>query len=355
MSPSAAQTAAFAPRLLDWFDRHGRHDLPWQHPRTPYRVWLSEIMLQQTQVTTVIPYFERFLARFPDVLRLAAAPVDEVLALWSGLGYYARARNLHRCARQLVAEHGGEFPQTLEALSALPGIGRSTAGAILAQAWDLRVPILDGNVRRVLARFGAIAGWPGAPAVQKQLWALSTALLPHARLADYTQALMDLGATVCSARKPACDRCPLAPDCAALAHNAVAAYPQPRPPRPRPQRTARLLLAYSPDGALLLERRASQGIWGGLWCPPLLDDERLASGPWTDGLLACAQHTEDLSPVRHAFTHFDLELRPLCVRLATAPALTEPDRQRWVTLSALPALGLPAPVRRLIAPFSFPP
>ncbi|SFF51668.1 A/G-specific DNA-adenine glycosylase [Fontimonas thermophila] len=341
--------SAFAQRLLAWFDQHGRHDLPWQHPREAYRVWLAEIMLQQTQVATVIPYFTRFIARFPDIHALAAAPLDDVLALWSGLGYYARARNLHRCARQIVAQYGGTFPRTLEALMELPGIGRSTAGAILAQAFGQRTPILDGNVRRVLARYGAVPGWPGTPAVQKRLWQLAEALLPDERMADYTQAIMDLGATVCTARKPACVRCPVAPGCAALAQNAVAEYPHPRSKKKRPQRHARLLLIRNPQGQLLLERRAPLGIWGGLWCPPLLGELHLASGTWAQILLDTASRVRQLPPLRHAFTHFDLELRPLQIELDAMPELIcEPGQQLWVSLSTLSHLGLPAPVRRLI-------
>ncbi|TJY63219.1 A/G-specific adenine glycosylase [Sinimarinibacterium sp. CAU 1509] len=338
--------STFADKLLTWFDQHGRHDLPWQHPREPYRVWLSEVMLQQTQVATVIPYFERFLARFPDVVQLAGAPIDDVLALWAGLGYYARARNLHRCAQTVVERHQGIFPDTLDALTSLPGIGRSTAAAVLAQAFGAREAILDGNVRRVLARYGAVPGWPGDAAVQKKLWALSESLLPHARLADYTQALMDLGATVCTARKPACLLCPVAEDCAARQLDTVDQFPQPRPKRERPQRSARLLLAQDADGALLLERRPPIGIWGSLWCPPLLDDARLASGTWADALLA--PDAESLPPLHHAFTHFDLELQPLRVRLHPRPQIAESETRRWVNLSDLDALGLPAPVRKLI-------
>ncbi len=346
-------TQPFAQRLLTWFDQHGRHDLPWQHPREPYRVWLSEIMLQQTQVTTVIRYFERFIARFPTTAALAAAPVDDVLALWAGLGYYARARNLHRCAQQIVTEHGGEFPRSVEALCALPGIGRSTAGAILAQAHGAHVAILDGNVRRVLARHAAIPGWPGESAVQNQLWALSESLLPEARLADYTQALMDLGATLCTTRKPQCTACPVADDCAALAQNAVAQFPQPRPKKSRPQRGVRVLLARDGAGALLLERRPPVGIWGGLWCPPLLDDTKLASSDWADALLATASSRDTLPTVHHAFTHFDLALQPIRVQcdapLPVGPLkLGEPDQRRWVTLAELAALGLPAPIRKLL-------
>ncbi len=203
----------FQHSILDWFDQHGRHDLPWQQAQTPYRVWVSEIMLQQTQVATVIPYFQRFMARFPDVGALAAAEQDEVLHLWTGLGYYARARNLHKAARLVVNNWGGEFPQTLEGMESLPGIGRSTAGAILAMACGIRAPILDGNVKRVLARYACVEGWPGQTAVQKQLWALAEEYTPSRRVGDYTQAMMDLGATLCTRSKPACVLCPLQLDC----------------------------------------------------------------------------------------------------------------------------------------------
>ncbi|MEC9362199.1 MAG: A/G-specific adenine glycosylase [Pseudomonadota bacterium] len=338
----------FATRLLAWFELNGRHDLPWQHPREPYRVWLSEIMLQQTQVATVIPYFRRFLERFPDVATLAAAPVDDVLALWSGLGYYARARNLHRCARQLVDEHGGQFPRSLDALAALPGIGRSTAGAIAAQSWGTRAAILDGNVRRVLARHRAIDGWPGAPAVQRRLWAVAEALLPDDRLADYTQALMDLGATICTARRPDCAACPVSADCIARITDTVARYPAARPRKPRARRRARMLLAFNARGELLLERRAPVGIWGGLWCPPMLDDDAL-SGDGGRALLDAADRIETLPQLHHAFTHFDLELQPLRFTLSRSGGVAESGRQRWVSLDELAALGLPAPVRKLLA------
>ena len=255
---------AFAERLLAWFDQHGRRGLPWQQPRTPYRVWLSEIMLQQTQVKAVIPYFERFVARFPDVATLAAAEPDELMRHWAGLGYYARARNLHAAARQIVAEHGGEFPRTLEGLAALRGVGRSTAAAILAQAFDEPAAILDGNVRRVLCRWAGIEGHPGTPAVAARLWALAESLLPAARAADYVQAQMDLGATLCTARKPACERCPVAADCVARRSGRTAELPAKKPRRERPHREAWLILAEDAEGRLLLEQRPGQGIWGGL-------------------------------------------------------------------------------------------
>jgi A/G-specific adenine glycosylase len=343
--------APFAERLLAWFDDHGRHDLPWQHPRDAYRVWLSEIMLQQTQVATVIPYFERFLQRFPDVQVLAAATIDDVLALWAGLGYYARARNLHRCAQAVVADHGGRFPRDLETMMSLPGIGRSTAGAILTQAYGERHPILDGNVRRVLARHGAVAGWPGQPKVQQQLWDLSERLLPQARLADYTQAIMDLGATLCTARTPQCLICPVAEDCRARIAGEIARYPGAKPKKDRPARAARLLLIRNDAGALLLERRPPVGIWGSLWSPPVLDDSVADDErSWCEqrGLQPLSAQATHLPPVAHAFTHYDLTLHPLDLQVRETGALQEPDRWRWVTILESKSLGLPAPIRKLL-------
>jgi A/G-specific adenine glycosylase len=327
----------FSKRLVRWFGRQGRHDLPWQHPRTPYRVWLSEVMLQQTQVATVIPYFERFVARFPDIHALAAAPLDDVLAHWAGLGYYARARNLHRAAREIVAGHGGAFPRDFDAALALPGVGRSTARAILAQAFGQRHAILDGNARRVFARHAGIRGWPGAPSVAAKLWRAAEERLPRTRLVDYTQALMDLGATLCTARAPACARCPVAGDCVALRRGLIERLPAPRPRRQRPTRAARLLLIENRRGELLLERRPERGIWGGLWCPPL------AEGPWRR---AGVTLLETLPAIRHAFTHYELRLTPLRLR---AERWTPKTGEGWVKLPDLPRYGVPAPVRKLLA------
>jgi A/G-specific adenine glycosylase len=322
----------FASRLLRWHARHGRHDLPWQHPRTPYRVWVAEVMLQQTQVATVIPYYARFLQRFPDVAALAAAKLDDVLALWAGLGYYARARNLHRAARVIVDEHRGEFPHDFDAVVALPGIGRSTAGAILAQAHGARHAILEGNARRLFARHAGIKGWPGEPRVAAKLWDVAERRLPRARLADYTQAVMDLGATVCTARAPACAACPVAADCVARTRGLVERLPTPRPRRERPQRIAQLLLIENARGELLLERRPEKGIWGGLWCPPVVEGDK-----------AGAKVIERLPAIHHAFTHYDLELRP--VRVGARLPLPQGE---WVKLRALSRYGLPAPVRKLL-------
>lgn len=345
--------ASFSERLLDWFDRHGRHDLPWQHPREPYRVWLSEIMLQQTQVATVIPYFQRFVQRFPDLHSLAEAPQDDVLALWAGLGYYARARNLQRCAQALVTA-GGHWPRELDALSALPGIGRSTAAAILAQAFGLRHAILDGNVRRLLARHAGVAGWPGLPAVQKKLWAQAEARLPTRRLADYTQALMDLGAGPCNARRPDCAHCPVSADCAALQQDRVKELPAPRPRRARPRRSQALLLIYREDGALLMERRPPSGLWGALWCPPLADPDHTPEA--LSARLGIALIPDGRLPaIQHAFTHFDLELQPLCFAIGSGQALHEDGAQRWFSMACdAPLPGMPAPVARLLARLSAP-
>jgi A/G-specific adenine glycosylase len=342
-------TEDFAAALLRWYDQAGRHDLPWQAERSPYRVWIAEIMLQQTQVATVIPYFQRFMARFPDVAALAAAPLDEVLHHWSGLGYYARARNLHRAAGTIVTEHGGRFPATHSAVSALPGIGRSTAGAILAQALGQRHPILDGNVKRVLARVHAVPGWPGEAAVERQLWALAERHTPATRVGDYTQAIMDLGATLCRRARPACDACPVAAGCAARASGRQADLPAPRPRRARPRRHTRMLLLSDPAGAVLLERRPLQGVWGGLWCPPELGDE--PAGDWAGRVLGMAVETAPALPsVRHGFTHFELEIEPVPARIATQPpsALMEPGRWVWYNARTPAKLGLAAIVSRLI-------
>ncbi len=346
----------FADRLLRWFDVHGRHDLPWQHPREPYRVWLSEVMLQQTQVSAVIPYFERFVARFPSVQALAAAPIDDVLQLWAGLGYYARARNLHTCAQAIVDVHHGQWPRDIEALIALPGIGRSTAAAILAQAFGDRHAILDGNVKRVLSRHAAVEGWPGLPAVQQQLWRYSTSLLPEARLADYTQAIMDLGNSVCVSRRPLCAHCPVTQDCVARLQNRIAEMPAPKPRRLRPQRSAWLLLVENDAGELLLERRPPTGIWGGLWCPPTLD----ADQDWRDHLAARyglkTGAARELATVAHGFTHYELSIRPLRMRLTSACGVTEAVATAWTTMRSADELpGLPAPVRKLLVTTYFDP
>ena len=338
----------FATRLLAWFDEHGRHDLPWQHPRSAYRVWVSEIMLQQTRVETVIPYFLAFIERFPDVRALAQAPVDEVLHLWSGLGYYARARNLHQAARVLVERHGGAFPSERDALEGLPGIGRSTAAAILAQAFGQPEAILDGNVRRVLARHAGVEGWPGSRGVQRRLWSLAEARVPGFRMADYTQAIMDLGATVCTRSRPDCAQCPLAAGCVALAQDRVAELPTPRPGRALPVRTRWAGLLHAPEG-VYLERRIASGIWGGLYSLP----EREHSGELRDWILSRWPEARAIaSPVKcigHVFSHYRLNLQILPFRLPPgACGIMDGEQAIWYN-SRLPVrVGLPAPIERFL-------
>ena len=351
MSPRgrAAAGTDFASKLLAWFDRHGRHDLPWQHPRTPYRVWLAEIMLQQTQVRTVMPYFARFVAAFPDLPALAAASLDQVLGQWSGLGYYARARNLHAAARLCVERHGAELPRDFDALHALPGIGRSTAGAILAQAWGDRFPILDGNVKRVLARYHGVAGWPGLPAVEKPLWALAESHLPHARLADYIQAQMDFGATLCTRADPACILCPVRTDCVAWREGRVQELPTPRPGKPLPERQAVVLWLEDRTGAVLMQRRPPTGIWASLWSLPEAPDHEGARQWFQGHVRGDYAAGEALAEIPHAFTHYRLRLQPHRWRaLAPRAAVRDNDDLRWVPHGELADMGLPAPIRRLL-------
>lgn len=339
--------ADFAPRLLDWFDRHGRHHLPWQEPRTPYRVWLSEVMLQQTQVATAIPYFERFVARFPTVEALAEAPLDDVLHLWSGLGYYARARNLKRAAERIVAEHGGHFPATVDAWQALPGVGRSTAAAILAQAHGERHAILDGNVKRVLARWFAIDGWPGSAAVVATLWSASESVTPAVRVADYTQAIMDLGATLCGRSRPRCADCPVASGCRALAQGRVAELPGRRAAvGQRRRRRVVWLVARGPDGYLLTQRPAA-GLWGGLWGFPEFDDVSAAEAA-LDSAFTGAGPTHRWAPIAHAFSHFDLDIEPLVATVSGRAAAVQEPAVVWYNPSVPLTLGLAAPVAGLL-------
>jgi A/G-specific adenine glycosylase len=367
-----------AAALLPWFDRAGRKHLPWQIDPTPYRVWASEIMLQQTQVATVIPYYERFMQRFPDVRALAAAPVDEVLHLWTGLGYYARARNLHRAAQLIASEHGGAFPATIDAVQALPGIGRSTAGAILALSMSQRHPILDGNVKRVLSRYFGVEGFPGEAGVEKQLWSLADRCTPAARVGHYTQAIMDLGATVCVRTRPLCDRCPLRTECVARIEGRQALLPTPRPKKTRPQRVAHIVILRRDDGAVLLERRPPAGVWGGLWAFPQFED-RAAADLWIQGWsnrdqrksrpgrgreprehkerermnygeMDAGPHT--LPPYAHAFTHFDLTLHPIVVRASEALAVADADRYCWYDAQRPAKIGLAKPAVDLIRALS---
>jgi A/G-specific adenine glycosylase len=310
----------FAAELVAWQRAHGRHDLPWQRTRDPYRIWLSEVMLQQTQVATVIPYYQRFLARFPDVPALARASQEEVLRLWSGLGYYARGRNLHQAAKR-IAVHG--FPSTAEDIQALPGVGRSTAAAIAVFAFGERAAILDGNVKRELARSIRIEA-------QERLWEKAEALLPAREVETYTQALMDLGATVCTRAKPACERCPVAQRCEAHRRGWQARLPAKRARGPLPQRAVTWLVQRCGD-QVLVERRPSPGIWGGLWCFP--EGQRRAGD-------------RALAAIEHGFTHFRLRVLPVVRDITKTEAK---KHERWMTLSALGRAAVPAPVRTLAA------
>jgi A/G-specific adenine glycosylase len=339
----------FSQQVLAWFDRHGRKHLPWQQqPTTPYRVWVSEIMLQQTQVQTVIPYYQRFMQRFPDVVSLADAPLDEVLHHWSGLGYYARARNLHRAAQQVRDACDGRFPELLDAVTSLPGIGRSTAGAILSLASGQRHPILDGNVKRVLARCFAVDGWPGQRDVLNELWRLADAVTPDQRVAHFNQAMMDLGATLCTRSRPACAQCPLQHDCRAFAEGNPGRYPQAKPRRQLPQRQTHMLLLVCAS-EVYLEQRPAQGIWGGLWSFPQFDDVDGLSA-WCDARGLEADGRETLSVVRHTFSHFHLDITPHCLRLKNPVfSVMEAGQGLWYKLQGSDAVGLAAPVQRLLA------
>lgn len=345
--PTKKQSVEFAASVLDWFDVHGRKDLPWQQNPTPYRVWVSEIMLQQTQVTTVKPYFERFMQQFGRVELLAAATQDEVLALWTGLGYYARGRNLHKAAQIIVQDHKGELPVTIDGLVALPGIGRSTAGAILSLACNQSAPILDGNVKRVLCRTYCVDGWYGQSSVEKYLWALTTAVTPLKNTGKFNQAMMDLGATVCTRTKPNCSRCPLQNICQAYASGSPGDWPHKKPRKAKPVRNTLMLLLVD-DDAVLLQRRPPSGIWGGLWSFPQFDD--------LDSLHQFAQalgrydkdQVEQWHKVKHSFTHFDLEITPVKIALnrASGRRIMDEESGCWVD-DELPG-GCAAPVKRLL-------
>jgi len=346
-----------AAALLDWFDHHGRKDLPWQTDRTPYRVWVSEIMLQQTQVNTVIPFYERFMDEFPDIAALASAAGDAVLHLWTGLGYYARARNLHRCAKQVCNMYGGAFPTNLSELEALPGIGRSTAGAILSLAMEIRAPILDGNVKRVLARYHAVEGWPGQRSVVDSLWRHAEHHTPLERVADYTQAIMDLGATCCTRSQPRCLHCPLEPGCAAKALGRQADFPGRKPRKKIPTRQRWLAVVTRAPGEVLLQKRPGSGIWGGLWAPPEFE-EGISAQEWIARALSLSPDACRIDPpFLHTFTHFKLEAYPVrmhCEKNRAVANDVECGAQdlQWFSLHPPPSVGLPAPIVRLLAELS---
>jgi A/G-specific adenine glycosylase len=342
----------FSVRLIAWQREHGRHDLPWQNTRDAYRIWLSEIMLQQTQVSTVILYYARFLERFPHVAALAAAPADDVMALWAGLGYYSRARNLHRCAQVVVEQHGGAFPASVDALAELPGIGRSTAAAIASFAFGARATILDGNVKRVLARVFGVEGFPGEKRVENAMWVLAESLLPSNAsdedVSAYTQGLMDLGATLCVRGKPDCGRCPFAADCVAKQTGRQRELPAARPKKTVPTRRTWMLVLRDGD-AVMLEKRPPSGIWGGLWSlPEAADEAALAARAQA---LGASDKVAPLASLTHTFTHFRLDIEPRVVELnkvAGAPVALADGETVWVPLDRIDAYGVPAPVRKLL-------
>jgi len=331
----------FTEQLIAWQKLAGRHDLPWQKTRDAYRIWLSEIMLQQTQVSTVIPYYARFLESFPDVQALAAAPIEAVIEHWAGLGYYARARNLHRCAQQVVAVHGGKFPDSVEALAALPGIGRSTAAAIAAFAFGRREAILDGNVKRVLCRQFGIDGLPGSTAIDRRLWALAESLLPEGDIEVYTQGLMDLGATLCTRSRPRCADCPVAGGCVARREGRQAELPTAKPRTRVPERQATFVL-FTDGQRLLFERRPPTGLWGGLLVPPEGEPAEVAAR-----LGLQIGEIQPLPPLKHAFTHFRLTLAPMLCRVTAQSGVAESGCE-WVEIVRAAGAGVPTPIRKLI-------
>lgn len=356
----------FSDKLLEWFDVYGRHDLPWQHEISAYRVWVSEIMLQQTQVKTVIPYYQKFMQRFPSVTDLASATQEQVLSHWAGLGYYARGRNLHKSAQIIVHKHAGKFPTDFESIVALPGIGRSTAGAILSIALKQRYAILDGNVKRVLSRYYAVEGWPGEKAVEQKLWIAADKLTPVDRFADYTQAIMDLGATLCTRSKPNCQACPQKQSCQAYLNDQVTEFPHKKLKKEKPIKQAWLLIQASQNQEICLTQRPQKGIWGGLW-----------SLPEFESLLACEQYLEsqgtpadtliEWDSFRHTFSHYHLDIHPIYVKTNAKTQLNVAETQKKYTaqareleMSAMPSdwyslaslldnqVGLPAPVTKLL-------
>lgn len=339
----------FSDRILAWFAKHGRHDLPWQLDQTPYRVWISEIMLQQTQVVTVIPYFERFIKAFPDAKSLANANLDNVLHHWTGLGYYARARNLHKAAKIIVEEYQGQFPSSLDEIVTLPGIGRSTAGAILSLASGKRHPILDGNVKRVLTRYHGIEGWPGQKKIEEELWSYAELHTPDKSVRDYTQAIMDLGATLCVRRNPTCDVCPLMKDCFARKTERQHDFPGSKPKKAIPNKETVFAIIENSKGEVLLQQRPPSGIWGGLWCfPEFSIDESIVDNIKKQYGFKIKQQTE-YKHFKHTFSHFHLLIRPVHIKLAGRTTMVnEEGVSAWLNPAKDSGLGLPAPVVSLL-------
>ncbi|MDA7760604.1 A/G-specific adenine glycosylase [bacterium] len=338
----------FQQAVLNWFEHQGRTNLPWQNPTTPYRVWISEIMLQQTQVATVIPYFERFMQSFPCIESLANASVDDVLHHWTGLGYYARARNLHKTAQIVAFEHQQQFPDTVEALSALPGIGRSTAGAIRSIGFKKPAAILDGNVKRVLARFSATAGWPGKTAVHNQLWDIAEHYSPLERTEQYTQAMMDLGALVCTRSNPQCYQCPIESNCKASLKGEQSLFPGKKPKKAIPVRESIFLMLRSPEGDILLQQNPPAGLWGGLWVMPTID-QLSELDALAESLQLEIKTTNFLTEKRHSFSHFHLDYQVYELEvLALYNKVAENSSVVWYNRNNPLSLGMPAPIKALL-------
>jgi A/G-specific adenine glycosylase len=339
----------FSEQLLAWYDVHGRKDLPWQQNPTPYEVWLSEIMLQQTQVSTVIPYYLRFTEQFPTVSHLANADVDNVLSLWTGLGYYARARNLHKAAKYIVENHDAKLPDNLEQLMALPGIGRSTAGAIMTLGFHQNYPILDGNVKRVLTRFFAIEGWPSKKEIENRLWLEAERLLPDKRIANYIQAQMDLGATLCTRSRPRCNDCPLQMDCRAYAQGNPTKFPTPKPKKATPIKYTNWIIVLNDKNEVLLTKRPATGIWGGLWTFPEVIDATTIRDYCSTNLSLSVDAISELTPFQHVFSHFKLNIQPFVIRTKhISNAVNENNVVNWYKIDNALTLGLPAPVKTVL-------
>lgn len=340
----------FSDKILQWFDVHGRKDLPWQQDINSYRVWVSEVMLQQTQVKTVIPYFERFMTSFPSVEVLANAEQDAVLKHWSGLGYYARARNMHKTAKQVCGEFSGSLPEDIATLQSLPGIGRSTAAAILSLSGNQKEAILDGNVKRVLCRYYTVEGWTGKSAVLKKLWKLAEGLLPDSRYADYTQAMMDLGATLCTRTKPRCEICPLSAECQALKQGNQTDYPNKKPNKKLPEKEVVMLILQDASKAVFMQKRPPVGIWGSLWCFPQFDNQDDAEYWLHNSISKSATKTDKLPVLSHTFSHFRMHIQPLIISCETPlkMGVMEKDESLWYNITTEFNGGLAAPVQQLI-------
>lgn len=338
---------SFAEKLLNWYEHSGRKDLHWQHPREPYRVWLSEVMLQQTQVKTVIPYFERFIEKFPSVIHLAEADEDLVFSLWSGLGYYSRARNLHKTAQIIAKDYAGEFPSSQHELEQLPGIGASTAAAIVSQAFNKPAAILDGNVKRVLSRYFLVEGWPGKSDVHKKLLNIAESCLPEHRYRDYTQAIMDMGATCCKPKNPLCQQCPLMQDCLACQQQRVHEFPHKKQAKTLPVKTQQFLLIHHKE-KVYLEKRPPTGLWGGLWCMPAIDSAACPRQFVENDLPLKVLQTNNFLNIKHSFSHFQLVIEAKTIAVVPLNHQVKESCGQWFAKHEIEEIGLARPTSELL-------